>query len=354
MYVARVNDNFIVKRMPGTGISHDSACDHFDAPENLSGLGDVMGRAIKQQDDGNTTLKFDFSLTKVGKRAAVAASDSKADTVKSDASKLTLLGLLHFLWHEAGLNKWSSRFNGRRNWPMVYSRITEAAAAKETKKTPLLERLYMPEPYYRDKAKEIDARRTKQLAPFLPTSSNRTEMLIYVGELKNIEPTRFGSKLTIRHAPQFPIFMDEKTEASVRKRFEMELAMAEADDRLKLVVIATTSINKAGSAQLAEIAIMVTTENWIPVEDMSQFQLIDQLTADERNFTKTLRFNVKNRPIATALLTDVKPACAMYVLPADSDEVYKEIVAGIEAETGMPTWLWDTEDGGWPAIPIPA
>lgn len=32
MYVAKVGDSFIVKRMPGTGIAHDSGCDHFDPP----------------------------------------------------------------------------------------------------------------------------------------------------------------------------------------------------------------------------------------------------------------------------------------------------------------------------------
>lgn len=69
MYVAKVADSFIVKRMPGTGIAHDSGCDHFDPPPSLSGLGDVLGRAIQQKDDGHTVLKLDFSLTKIGRSA---------------------------------------------------------------------------------------------------------------------------------------------------------------------------------------------------------------------------------------------------------------------------------------------
>lgn len=201
---------------------------------------------------------------------------------------------------------------------MVQARLIEAASAKETKKAALVERLYVPEPYYRERAQEIDGRRMKQLQPYMPTSANKTEMLIYVGELKNIEPSRFGSKLVIKHAPSFPIFMDEKMEKSVRKRFALEFDLAEAHEQLKLVMIATVGLNRAASAQLAEVSIMLVNENWIPVESLSELQLIDHLTADKRSFTKTLRFNVKERPIASALLTDTTPVCAMYIQPEEA------------------------------------
>lgn len=351
MYVAKFGGSFVIKRMPGTGIAHDSGCDHFEPPPSLSGLGDVLGRAIQQKDDGHTVLKLDFSLTKIGRSAPAQASESKSDTVKAETNKLSLLGLLHYLWHEAELNKWNPRFAGRRNWPMVQARLIDAASAKETKKTALAERLYVPEPYYRERAQEIDGRRMKQLQPYMPTSANKTEMLIYVGELKNIEPSRFGSKLVIKHAPSFPIFMDEKMEKSVRKRFALELDLAEAHEQLKLVMIATAGLNRAASAQLAEVSIMLVNENWIPVESLSELELIDHLTADKRSFTKTLRFNVKERPIASALLTDTTPVCAMYIRPEAADEAYSQILEDMEKEAGVATWLWDPEDGQWPQIP---
>lgn len=351
MYVAKVGDSFIIKRMPGTGIAHGSGCDHFDPPPSLSGLGDVLGRAIQQKEDGHTLLKLDFSLTKIGRSAPALASETKSDTVKAETNKLSLLGLLHYLWHEAELNKWNPRFAGRRSWPMVQARLIDAASAKETKKTALLERLYVPEPYHRERSQEIDGRRMKQLQPYMPTSTNKTEMLIYVGELKNIEPSRFGSKLVIKHAPAFPIYMDEKMEASIRKRFGLELELAEANEQLKLVMIATVGVTRAASAQLAEVSIMLVTENWIPVESLSELQLIENLTTDGRSFTKTLRFNVKERPIATALLSDTTPVCAMYIRPEAADEAYSQILEDMEKETGMATWLWDPEDGQWPHIP---
>jgi hypothetical protein len=113
-------------------------------------------------------------------------------------------------------------------------------------------------------------------------------------------------------------------------------------------MIATVGLNRAASAQLAEVSIMLVTENWIPIESLSELQLIDHLTADNRSFTKTLRFNVKERPIASALLTDTTPVCAMYIRPEVADEAYGQILEDMEKETGMATWLWDPEDGQWP------
>lgn len=351
MYIARLQDTFIVKRMPGTGMSHDSRCEHFEAPSDLTGLGDVMGRAIQLQNDGNTNLKLDFSLTKLGRRSAVSPSDAKSDVVKSDAGKLTLLGLLHYLWHEAELNKWSPRFAGRRTWPMVYGRLCDAAASKLTKTIPLLERLYIPEPYYQERAREIEDRRKTQLAPFKPEAGNKTDLFIIVGELKTIVASRFGFKILIKHASSFPIFMDVKTEAALRKRFDLELDMAEADENLRVVLMATASLNEAGSAQLVEATLMLTTKNWIPVERTEEIELIDQLTSDHRSFTMGLRFNVKSRPVASVILTDVKPACAMYIQPAEADDAYFDILAALETDHGLATWQWDSDAGSLPDIP---
>jgi len=48
MYVAQVAGQFIAKRMPGTGVQHDPGCESYEAPPELSGFGDVVGRAIQE------------------------------------------------------------------------------------------------------------------------------------------------------------------------------------------------------------------------------------------------------------------------------------------------------------------
>jgi hypothetical protein len=65
MYVAKVDDKYLIKRMPNSGSGHAPACDSYEPPPELSGLGQVIGSAIQENpDEGTTALKFDFALSK--------------------------------------------------------------------------------------------------------------------------------------------------------------------------------------------------------------------------------------------------------------------------------------------------
>lgn len=99
MYVAKVGQQYIVKRMPNTGKLHHMHCDSYEPPEELSGFGQVDGTAIQEDTQtGETTLKFNFSLTKAAGKKAPKPSETPADTVKTDGTKLTLTSTLHYLW----------------------------------------------------------------------------------------------------------------------------------------------------------------------------------------------------------------------------------------------------------------
>ncbi len=92
MYLARVAQQYVIKRMPDSGLSHAPSCESYEPPAELSGLGEVLGHAIIQDHEhGTTLLKLDFSLSKSSGRAAPVASEVPADSVKSDGAKLTLL-----------------------------------------------------------------------------------------------------------------------------------------------------------------------------------------------------------------------------------------------------------------------
>ena len=43
MYIAQVGDQYIVKRMPLSGGGHDPSCFSYEPPDELSGLGVLMG-----------------------------------------------------------------------------------------------------------------------------------------------------------------------------------------------------------------------------------------------------------------------------------------------------------------------
>ena len=47
MYIADVGDQYLVKRMPLSGSSHDPSCVSYERPDQLTGLGELMGSAIQ-------------------------------------------------------------------------------------------------------------------------------------------------------------------------------------------------------------------------------------------------------------------------------------------------------------------
>ena len=60
MYIAKVAGKFVIKRMPNSGGDHAPACDSYEPPPELSGLGQVMGTAIQEDpEEGVTALKFE-------------------------------------------------------------------------------------------------------------------------------------------------------------------------------------------------------------------------------------------------------------------------------------------------------
>jgi hypothetical protein len=351
MYIARFDERYLVKRMPGTGAKHDPGCEHFEPPAGLSGLGEVMGRAIQDQPDGNTLLKFDFSLSKAGGRIAPKPSENTNPTVKAETSKLTLIGLLHLLWHDAELHRWMPSFQGKRSWFSVRNRLLEAASKKISKKMALGERLYIPEAFNADHADDTDRRTNAFLSRYRSRNQQKRELVVIVGEIKDFTPSRYNTRIVIKHAPKLNLYIDDKALTQVKKRFSTEFALKEEHEKSHMMMIATASINEANSATVEEVGLMLVNDNWIPCETVEELSLIEKLITDNRSFLKGLRFNMRNKPLASVLLTDTKPPVGMYLLYSDSDPTYPEIIEKIERDTKIPAWIWNLDNGVWPNIP---
>ena len=131
MYVSRLGDGFIVKRMPNTGSHHAPDCPSYEPPAESSGLGQVLGSAISEDPTtGETTLKLDFSMSKIAGRTAMPAAGGDSDSVASSGTKLSLRGLLHYLWDQAELTRWQPGFAGKRTWGTVRKYLLQAAENK--------------------------------------------------------------------------------------------------------------------------------------------------------------------------------------------------------------------------------
>jgi len=231
MYVAQVGDQFIVKRMPLSGSEHDSACPSYEPPDELSGLGVLIGSAIQiDPESGLSALKVGFSLTKVGARATPVTGADGADSVAGETKKLSLRSLLHYLWHQAELTAWTSRWAGKRHWWNIRWHLREAARQMTVKGGMLSDVLFVPEPFRTSDKAAIEQRRAAALAPALPPRSGARKLMILLGEVKEVSPSRSGHRLIVKHMPDFPFMLDEEIHRRLRVRFENELMLWSADE----------------------------------------------------------------------------------------------------------------------------
>jgi hypothetical protein len=182
MYVARLGEGFIVKRMPGTGSRHAPDCPSYEPPPESSGLGQVLGTAIKEDPaTGETALRLGFSMSKLGGRTTMPAPGSPSDSVDSDGSKLSLRGLLHYLWDQAELTRWQPGFAGKRNWGTVRKHLLLAAENKVARGEALRCRLYIPKPFSIEQRDALNARRVAQWSHAVATPGKPQHLMLLIG-----------------------------------------------------------------------------------------------------------------------------------------------------------------------------
>jgi hypothetical protein len=276
--------------------------------------------------------------------------------VASDGSKLSLRGLLHYLWDQAELTRWQPGFAGKRSWGTVRRHLLLAAENKVARGEALRSRLYIPEPFSIEQRDSLNARRVAQWNHAVATPGKPQHLMLLIGEVKEIVPARYGYKAVIKHVPDQAFALDEQLYRRLGRRFDSELALWASVDTVHMVVVATFGVSEAGIPTIGEMSLMPVTPHWLPIEDSFERQLVERLVADGRAFIKGLRYNLhRGQCVATATLTDTgAPGPLLFVIPpgldgADLSETMRQAMAG----TGSAAWVWHAASKALPALPGP-
>lgn len=351
MYVARLGEGYIVKRMPETGSHHAPNCPSYEPPAELSGLGQVLGSAITEDPaTGETTLKLDFPLTRLPGRSQMPPAGGDSDSVASDGTRLSLRGLLHYLWDQAELTRWHPGFAGKRNWATVRRHLLQAAEHKLARGSALGARLYVPEPFSIDQRDAINARRLAQWQHAMAVPGKPQHLMLLVGEVKEIVSARYGFKVIVKHVPDQAFAIDEQLYGRLGRHFETELALWGASDDIHMVMIATFGVRNAGVPAIHELCLMPVTRQWLPVQDGFEKQLLDKLVGESRAFVKGMQYNLRRRDrIASATLVDCAgPTPMLFVLPNDHAE---NALGSADDNLATPAWTWRSSAEPMPPFP---
>ncbi|CAN7740360.1 DUF1173 domain-containing protein [Rhizobium sp. LjRoot258] len=355
MYIANVGDQLVIKRMPLTGGAHAPDCESYEPPYELSGLGFLIGSAIQiDAESGVASLKLDFSLSRQGPRTAPTQTSAGSASVKNDARKMSLRALLHYLWHQGGLTEWTAHWAGKRHWPQVRNHLLEAARTMSVKGEPLTDRLFVPEPFRLDDRNAIEERRAAALASLQAGATGSRPLMLLICEIKEFAPTRSGQRIVAKHLPGFSLFLEEASWRRLNARFAAEFDIWKTNGTCHLIAIATIGASASGAIAVNEIALMVVTEQWLPVENIHEERLLERLTKMRQKTVKGLRFNLAaTQPLANAMLPELKPCpAALYIVPPGASEEFEIALQDmIDARPDTTPWVWRVADGDMPPLP---
>ena len=354
MYIAKLGDHHVIKRMPNTGQHHHPDCDSFELASELSGRGEVNKKAIAEDSEtGITKLNIDFSLSKKSSTTTGTKTEGKEqNSITSNPTKLTIRSVLHCLYEDAGLNKWSPRMMGKRNWFIIRKHLLDAAQNKVAKNNNLIDSLYIPETFNIEHKDAITSRR-RQFLSRLKYNKCKQPLGILIGEIKKFEPTRFGHKIIVKHMPDMPLYMEEDVYRRILKHFSTELSIYNEYEDSHLITICTFYLSASGNPQIDTISLMCTDENWLPFDTIEEKDLINRLVNDNRFFVRGLRYNLASSDvIASVLLTDIKDnPTALYMIPIEAEQSYYDALSTVINDSELNHCIWNLNEEDTFSIP---
>jgi Protein of unknown function (DUF1173) len=342
LQIAHIGEHYFVKRLPRDAGAHALQCERFEIPLSLSGKVASAGKSIldDQKSDG-VEIKLAVAL-QPGKRVAPAATGSPAsNTVKAAPSRLSLFGLINFLWEEAALCEWGPQFKGRRFWGVVSNRLNAALPGKSSKTFGYEHIAYIPAAF--DPA-QPDVNGRARLAKTHRAIADRHRM-IFIGEFKELTQGKFGPILKLKHV-DCAITVADEMKRRMLSRFQTEFALCDAKSHVRLIACCLVDFNKAGYPALAEIGFLTASPEWLPFSWEAEAVLIQTLVEGGRAFTKTLRYDLPDDAvIASAILKDAGPdGVALFLDDGSNGDGLRQALQ----DCPMQTWVWN------PLEPMPS
>lgn len=338
---------FYLARMPRTGPSH---APHCPAYEPIHGKADQEARdngLIEELADGRWALKVGVGFGVRDNSAWPPPEAHPAELpqmIENRVNPLGLLAILQILWERAELHHWHPKMMGRRRYKQVQARLVEAAEQIVIRGFPLSHRLYIPEPFRKEEATEIEARRLETLARLGRSANGQRRRYLVLGQLREVQKNADIAVIKLAHVSNsLRLHLPVNTWNRLAKRWQCEMNEGE-EGADKLVFGLFLVDGHAGSTlKCRAAAMMVTTTHFIPVFRPPERALAYGLVESGRHFIKMLPLD--GRPSengASFLLTDTgNGALPLYITDREPPDA-----------SATDEWYWHTQEQElWPPLP---
>jgi hypothetical protein len=287
MYVARQGHRHLIKRMPCTGDQHAPDCPSHEPRLGHAGAEREPGSAVLEDPaSGMTMLRLGFAMSVSDACPTESARGRRRHRTAAPPPALSLRALLHYLWDQAGLTRWHPGYAGKRSWAVVRRRLLLAAENKLAKGCRLANLLYVPEMFSVDQGVAIRAHRASQLARAMVSHGPSRQLMLLIGEVKEIRAALTDFNAVIKHVPDLTFVLSQVLYGRLESRFSRELSLWSKRTDVHMIVIATFDINLRGTPEIAELSLMPTNAQWLPVDNDSDLQRVERLVREGHWFTE--------------------------------------------------------------------
>lgn len=355
------SDRFHLARFPETGPDHSEDCIYYSADPGLSGLGGYRRGVVQELDDGNTKIKLKVGLqqrpaTAPEKEDGAKGTDKKMTTAhaRSGQASMTLLGLLHYLWTEAGFNIWAPSMNGKRSVGVVHHHLLRVASSTFAGRVRLSSNLVIATTAADGQQAALNKAKSTE-------AMNRRRRLIAIAPLAHYQPDMgTAGRLPIMGFHGIPhIALSAEDWEAFQRRFMAEINGWMSGDMV--IAIAQTDVPSpaagAMQARVVDLALMTVTSQWIPVDSGYEAAVVAALVAAERRFEKPLRFDAREEQVFPDFwlrdCTEVVPMEVWGLTDAEYQARKKKKIAHYDEKYGSGKWWqWDAAAGA-PIPPFP-
>src|SRR5690606_17178911 len=109
---------------------------------------------------------------------------------------------------------------------------------------------------------------------------------ILVGEYNGSEATNFGRRIIVKHLPGVPLHIESKSWERVERSYGAILQARDADVARKprVMMAALIYAKREHVYQVDTLSMMLTTDQWIPLDGLHELPLIESLQREQRAF----------------------------------------------------------------------
>jgi len=266
MYVGRRGSLYYLSRMPGSGFLHDPACESTEDANLLSGAGCYAPGALVETEEGLMRIR---AALDVRGRIALPSPEVRLD------------GVMDLLLEQANLNR-TDPDEASRSWAQVRDRLLEAAQNFLVDGASLADRLFVPEPYDRQRPGKGEAAARAFVA-------DHHAAALLCAPLKELRHRGYSWHLTLKHLPGLDLWISDDTTAEIESRYGAPIITSPPE--YALCIARVKPGRQAGNINVVNLSLRPTDKQYLPCGSALEAEIATGFRERGIGFMRPLRFD---------------------------------------------------------------